>query len=86
MKQFFDYIYSFQFKNFLAIPLITGLLYLMATVPALHDSCVVLLTLVVKYFYDTSNQSAKKDETIAGALTAAQNTPAVPVANNNPPA
>ena len=70
------------FKNILAIPLIGGLMYTMITVPQLHDSCVVLLTLVVKYFYDTSNQSAIKDATISNALTAAQNTPAVPVVND----
>jgi hypothetical protein len=73
------YLFDIPFKNILAIPLIGGLLYVMVTVPALHDSCVVLLTLVVKYFYDTSSQSAVKDQTISAALTAAQNTPAVPV-------
>lgn len=78
MKSFFDYVKSFSFRNFLAIPLLYGLLWLMANVPSLHDSCVVLLTLIVKYFYDTSTQSAKKDETISQALTAAQNTPATP--------
>lgn len=78
MKSFFDYIRCFPFKNILAMPLIGGLLYVMVTVPAMHDSCIVLVTLVVKYFYDTSNQSAKKDETISQALTAAQNTPATP--------
>lgn len=78
MKALFDYIRCFAFKNFLALPLISGLLYLMATVPALHDSCLVLLTLVVKYYYDTSTASAKKDETISQALTAAQNTPSTP--------
>jgi len=83
MKDFFEYIKCFAFKNFLAIPLIVGLLWLMANVPALHDSCVVLLTLIVKYYYDSSNQSAKKDETISNALNAAQNTPATP--NSNPP-
>lgn len=67
------------FKNVLAIPLIGALIYTMIMVPNLHDSCVVLLTLVVKYFYDTSSQSAVKDATISNALTAAQNTPAIPV-------
>ncbi len=79
MKEFFDYVKCFPFKNFLALPLITGLLYVMITVPALHDSCIVLLTLVVKYFYDNSNSSSKKDETISAALDKAQNTPGVPV-------
>lgn len=63
------------------MPLIGGLLYVMVTVPAMHDSCIVLITLVVKYYFDTSNQSAKKDETISNALTAAQNTPATPQAS-----
>lgn len=79
MNSLLNFLQCFPFKNALALPLIVGLLYVMATVPQLHDSCVVLLTLVVKYFYDTSSQSAKKDATIATALTAAQNTPAVPV-------
>lgn len=47
--------------------------------PALHDSCIVLLTLVVKYYYDTSMASSKKDETISSALDKAQQTPAIPV-------
>lgn len=76
------FLLDIPFKNILAIPLIGGLLYVMVTVPALHDSCVVLLTLVVKYFYDTSSQSAVKDATISNALTAAQQTPAVPVSPN----
>jgi hypothetical protein len=79
MNSFFTYTKSFPFKNILAMPLIGGLLYVMVTIPQLHDSCVVLLTLVVKYYYDSSVQSAKKDETISQALTAAQNTPATPV-------
>lgn len=84
MKYFFDYIKSFAFKNLLAIPLIAGLLWLMANVPSLHDSCVVLLTLVVKYYFDTSNASSKKDETISNALTMAQQLPAItaPTVNN----
>ncbi|MDB5144240.1 MAG: hypothetical protein JWQ66_2953 [Mucilaginibacter sp.] len=81
MASFFDYIKCFPFKNVLAMPLIGGLLYVMVTVPAMHDSCIVLITLVVKYYFDTSNQSAKKDETISNALTAAQNTPATPQAS-----
>lgn len=78
MSALFDYIKQFPFKNLLALPLITGLLWLMANVPQLHDSCVVLLTLVVKYYFDSSNSSAAKDATISKALTAAQNTPATP--------
>lgn len=78
MKNFFDYIQKFAFKNFLAIPLISGLLWLMANVPSLHDSCVVLLTLVVKYYYDTNTSSSKKDETISNALDKAQQLPAIP--------
>lgn len=81
MKTFFDYVQKFQFKNLLSLPLIAGLIWLMYTTPALHDSCIVLLTLVVKYYFDSSNQSAKKDETISNALTMAQQTPAVPVTN-----
>lgn len=81
---FLNFIQGFQFKNVLAPPLIAGLIYVMVTVPSLHDSCVVLLTLIVKYFYDTSNQSAKKDETISNALTAAQQTPAVPQTTATP--
>lgn len=78
MKNLFDYIEKFPFKNLLAIPLISGLLWLMANVPSLHDSCVVLLTLIVKYYYDTNAQSAVKDATISNALTVAQNTPGTP--------
>lgn len=79
MKDLFDYIKSFQFKNFLAAPLIYGLIYLAINVPSLHDSCIVLVTLIVKYFYDNSNSSSKKDETISNALDKAQNTPGVPI-------
>lgn len=83
MKSIFDYIHSFPFKNFLALPLICGLLWLMANVPALHDSCVVLLTLVVKYYYDSNTNSAAKDLTISKALDNAQQLPAVGSATPN---
>lgn len=79
MKEILDYIKCFQFKNFLAAPLIYGLIYLAINVPSLHDSCIVLVTLIVKYFYDNSNSSSKKDETISNALDKAQNTPGVPI-------
>lgn len=70
-----EQIHKFPFKNFLAIPLIYGLLWLMANVPSLHDSCVVLLTLVVKYYYDSNTSSAAKDATISKALDTAQMLP-----------
>lgn len=73
-----DFIKHFAFKNLLATPLIIGLLWLMANVPAIHDSCVVLLTLVVKYYYDSSNSNAAKDATISKALDAAQKLPGDP--------
>lgn len=75
MKAFFDYIRLFAFKNFNAVVLELSLLYVLVTVPAMHDAVLVLLTLIVKYFYDSSNSSAKKDETISKALTAAQQLP-----------
>lgn len=78
MKSFFEYIQKFTFKNFFALFLTTGLLYMLDTQPGLRDIMIVLLTLVVKYYFDTSNSSAKKDETIQQALTAAQQSPAVP--------
>lgn len=81
MKSLFDYIKSFPFKNVLAMPLIWYLLHIMEMEPSLHDSCIVLLTLVVKYFYDSSNSSAAKDATISKALTVAQNTPGTPTVN-----
>lgn len=74
-----DYLKCFAFKNFNAIVLEIGLLWVLINVPAMHDTCTVLLTLIVKYFFDTSISSANKDETISSALTAAQQTPAVPV-------
>ncbi|MDB5032247.1 hypothetical protein [Mucilaginibacter sp.] len=80
MKQFFDYLKGFPFKNLLAVFLLWELINLLKTTPQLHDSCIVLLTLVVKYFYDTSNSSSKKDETISAALDKAQMTPAAPIA------
>lgn len=83
MKNFFDYIKCFAFKNLLAMPLIGGLLYVIITVPAMHDSCIVLLTLVVKYYFDSSTGSAAKDATISQALTMAQQTPAIPVNPDN---
>ncbi len=84
MKALFDYIQKFPFKNFLALPLIYGLFWVMANYPALHDSCIVLLTLVVKYYYDTSTASSKKDETISRALDQAQQLPAItsPIVSN----
>lgn len=85
MRSVLDYIRCFAFKNLLAMPLIAGLLYLMAIYPNLHDSCLVLLTLVVKYYYDTSTSSNKKDEVISNALTAAQQTPAIPTPTTTTP-
>lgn len=73
-----DFIKHFAFKNFLAVPLIIGLLWLMADVPSLHDSCVVLLTLVVKYYYDNSTSQSAKDATISKALDTAQKLPGDP--------
>lgn len=79
MKQFFDYVRSFAFKNLNAVILEVMLTYVLVNVPALHDACVVLLTLIVKYFYDSSTASAKKDETISNALTMAQQLPGAPI-------
>lgn len=81
MKAIFEYIKCFQFKNILAIFLLYQLFNLLASVPSLHDSCIVLLTLIVKYFYDTGVASSKKDETISKALDNAQMTPAAPLEN-----
>lgn len=79
MKQVFDYLKCFPFKNAFAVFLIWKLFDILQFVPALHDSCIVLLTLIVKYFYDTSMASGKKDETISKALDNAQMTPATPL-------
>lgn len=79
MKSITDYVKSFPFKNVFAVFLVYELLELLKGTPSLHDSCIVLLTLVVKYFYDTSSASSKKDETISSALDKAQMTPSVPV-------
>lgn len=84
MTAIIEYIKGFPFKNLLALPLIWYLFQIMGAQPSLHDSCVILLTLVVKYYYDTNAQSAKKDETISKALTAAQNTPSTPVSMEQP--
>lgn len=84
MKTILDYIYKFAFKNAFAVFLVYYLFKILLTVASLHDSCVVLLTLIVKFFFDTSNASAKKDETISNALTAAQQTPATPIAPITP--
>ncbi|MDB5288593.1 MAG: hypothetical protein JWR05_3542 [Mucilaginibacter sp.] len=82
MKPLFDYLKYFQFKNLLAVFLIYYLVELLKNTPALHDSCIVLLTLVVKYYYDASTGSTKKDETISKALDNAQQTPGIPVNPN----
>lgn len=79
MKSLFDYLKCFPFKNVLAVFLIYELIALLTGTPALHDSCIVLLTLVVKYYFDTSTASSAKDTTIAKALDNAQNTPAIPI-------
>lgn len=73
-----DFVKHFAFKNVLAVPLIAGLLWLMANVSTLHDSCVVLLTLIVKYYYDSSTASLAKDQTISKALDTAQKLPGDP--------
>lgn len=79
MNDLYNFLKSIPFKNVLAIPLLSGLIYLMVYVPTLHDSIIVLLTLIVKYYYDTSTGATQKDATIAAALGNAQQTPAVPV-------
>lgn len=83
MRSFFEYIKCFPFKNLLSVFLIYELIMLLKGTPSLHDSCIVLLTLVVKYYFDTSTGSTKKDETISKALDNAQQTPAIPVITDN---
>lgn len=77
MTAIFDYIKCFAFKNFFAFCLTGGLLYLLKTESGLRDIIIVLLTLVIKYYFDTSNSANKKDETISKALDQAQQLPPV---------
>ena len=77
MKAFFDYIKGFAFKNVFALFLAWQLLRLLEIKPDLRDIIVILLTLIVKHFYDSNTTSAKKDETISKALDQAQQLPAV---------
>jgi len=77
MKHFFDYIKGFAFKNLFAIFLAWQLLRLLEIKPDLRDIIVILLTLIVKHFYDSNTTSVKKDETISKALDQAQQLPAV---------
>lgn len=77
MKQFFDYIKAFAFKNLFAIFITWQLLDLLRNSPELRDLIIVLLTLIVKHFYDSNTGSAAKDATISKALDQAQQLPAV---------
>lgn len=77
MTSIFEYIKCFAFKNFFAFCLTGALLYLLKTEPQLRDIIIVILTLVVKYYFDTSNSANKKDDTISKALDQAQQLPAV---------
>lgn len=74
MKLFFDYIKEFEFKNLFAILLTGGLIYLLATRNEIRSDCLILLTLIVKHFYDSNTSAVKRDATISKALESAQNT------------
>ena len=77
MKSIFDYIKSFAFKNLFAIFLTWQLLDILRRSPELRDLIIVLLTLVVKHFFDSNTGSVAKDITISKALDNAHQLPAV---------
>jgi len=81
MKAFFDYIKAFAFKNFFAFCLTGGLLYILLVSPQLRDLTIVLLTLVVKHYFDSNTGSMAKDITISKALDQAQQLPAAGASN-----
>lgn len=53
------------FKNFLAVFVLAIMFYLLQTRPELRDSMFVLITLVIKHYFDSNTESHKKDTTIS---------------------
>lgn len=76
MKTIFDYIHKFKFKNFLALVTLPALLYMLYTETTLRDLLIVLVTLLFRYYWDSSTGTEKKDDTInnmAKSIPDAQN-------------
>lgn len=65
MKTLFDYIKNFAFKNFFALLLVPYMLWMVKEDPTLKDLLIVLITLIIKHFFDSNTGSQKKDETIS---------------------
>lgn len=76
MKSILDYLKNYPFKNFFALLLSWYLLKIMNEQPAMKDLLIVLLTLIVKHFFDSTTGSVAKDVTISKALDQAQQLPA----------
>lgn len=72
MKPFFEYIEKFSFKNIFALLLCYKMLDLLDEKSSLRDILIVLLTLIIKHYYDSNTGAVKRDETISKALDAAQ--------------
>lgn len=72
MKPFFDYIEKFHFKNLFALLLCYKMLDLLDAKSSLRDILIVLLTLIIKHYFDSNTGAVKRDETISKALDSAQ--------------
>lgn len=81
MKHIFDYIQRFKFKDAFAVFLIWRMLDILSKDPTLRDLLIVLITLIVKHFYDSNVGSSKKDETIS-TLANNQQTNQTPTVQN----
>ena len=81
MKSLFDYIEKFQFKNLFALLLCYKMLSLLDEKSSLRDILIVLITLIIKQYFDSNTGAVKRDETINQALSQAQGKVAPAVEN-----
>lgn len=77
MKPVLDYIKEFEFKNIFAFLLMYKMLDMLSKYPELRDLLIVLITLVVKHYYDSNTQSLAQNKTVSKALETAQAAPIV---------
>lgn len=77
MREFFKYIKEFPFKNLFALLLVYKLLAILESNPTLRDILIVLLTLIVKHYFDSNTGAEKRDATISKALGMTSSNPVV---------
>ena len=68
MKEFFKYIKEYPFKNLFALYLVYKLLSILEQNTSLRDILIVLLTLIIKHYFDSNTGAEKRDATISRAL------------------